>query len=76
MPSPNPKTPTGISDLLNPAPGSVEHVDENGLRYNAVQSHGRWYHAWKEGLYPFPCDQVCFHPQLSPHLFSADLARS
>lgn len=53
------------SAILNPAPGSVERVqeqsDQNGLTvvYNAIRRHGRFYHAWKPAKYPFPCDVVC-----------------
>lgn len=47
-----------LSGILNPAPGSIEYIDENGLRYNAIKKHGRCFHTWKAGLHPFPCDQV------------------
>jgi len=52
------------SAILNPAPGSVERVEELSDQYgitvvhNAIRRHGRMFHAWKPEKYPFPCDVV------------------
>lgn len=51
----NPR-PSSLAFLLNPLPGSIQTFTKDGIRYQAIETNGRHYHAWKAGKYPFPCD--------------------
>ena len=41
--------------MLNSAPVLVEEFD---TRFLAIQRNNRYYHAWRPGKYPFPCDII------------------
>ncbi|KAM0719807.1 hypothetical protein Q7P37_003942 [Cladosporium fusiforme] len=48
-----------LAALLNPVPGSAQIVvEDDRIPYQAINKHGRYYHAWKAGKYPFPCDLI------------------
>ena len=51
-------TRNAIPALLNPVVDCGREVNENGMIYRAIFKHGRYFHAWKAGKCPFPCDQV------------------
>lgn len=33
-------------------------VNDGDVQYRALYRNGRYYHAWRAGKYPFPCDRI------------------
>ena len=53
------RAPHGFDRLLNPDAGVVKVIEICERPLQVHEENGRYYHVFKRGTYPFPCDDVC-----------------